>query len=646
MYRFLHITGKRKLKKSGIFDQSITSSQNGPQEAASLTDNFVLSKAFTHDHQKSSDTKEDSQFSSYDASQHFERTDYSVTNIINQLEATIDRDPVDSFSDILNSDSEGDAWNSPTRSKRTCQLTNSQKNVMDKTFDFDEVDRVNSEKKPRKKPRKHQICKDENVRSKIRSKEISPTKSSDCVNVDSNDSPSKMITFNSNYADNSDIVTDIDHGSLEPDNDQIEALERIKSPTIVGPKKLKPSNSRRSGKSTTQKCSANNVRRELNKDLDHVHSKKKPHKILTSSDKSKIDLNDVSSLSASTNYNTLDRVLSSDVVQAPEITSTSDSKPRRMSQRTRHSSYKLTDPNFVLSQSAGRQCRNKDRDSSHSVADAETVLPESDLPTDHGISGKLKKNVDDIISSSKVMSSESFTTIDGRKDIRKSNRKRRANSKYSIDASSSHRPSSCDSSLAEQPSDKENNPTADLPGNRSSVAKNVEKDISSSLQICDKKASRKSCRVRKSNPKYQSDSVDQMVSKTVLDTDLLKTDRTNFKNPLSSNNEDLSASEYSTTETPVIKKTLTKREKKPAAIVTTTDTEESASERLDVKPSSKRKKAKKCDISDGSDLVKKRRSQNNVAPAADVSKLWYIGVVKHYLIKIIVSSLVSLVSLS
>ena len=585
-----------------------------------MTDNFVLSKASTNGHQQSSDTKENSQFSSYDASQHFKRTDYSVTNIINQLEATIERDPVDSFSDILNSDSEGDAWNSPTRSKRTCQLTNSQKNVMDKTFDFDEVDRVNSEKKPRKKPRKHRVCKDENARTKMRSKEVSLTKSPDCVHVDSNDSPSKMITFNSNYTDNSDIVTDIDHGSLEPDNDQIEALELIKSPTIVGPQKSKPSNSRQSVKSTTQKCGVSKVRRELNKELDHVNSKKKPHKNLTASDKSEIELKDVSSLSTCSNNNTFDRVLSSGVVQAPEITSTSDPKPRRMSQRTRHSSYKLSDPNFVLSQSAGRQCRNKHRDSSPSVADAETVFPEPDTPTDHGISGKLKKNVDAIISSSNVMSSERFTTIDGKKDIRKSNRKRRANSKYSLDASSLHRPSSCDSSLAEQPSDKENNPTADVPGNRSSATESVEKDISSSFQTCDKKASRKSGRVRKSNPKYQSNSIDPMVSKAVLHTD--SSYQTDVRNPISSTNEDLSASEYSTTETPVIKKTLIKREKKPAAIVTTTDTEESASERLDVRPPSKRKKAKKCDSSDGGDLVKKRRSQNNVTPAADVSKLW------------------------
>ena len=90
--------------------------------------------------------------------------------------------------------------------KIRCDLTDSQKNVMDNNFYFDEID---ADEKPKQAKKK-----------------VSKKKKTN--------SPSKMLTFDSNYNENSDIVTELDADATQ--KDEITALKHIKSPTIVNTK--------------------------------------------------------------------------------------------------------------------------------------------------------------------------------------------------------------------------------------------------------------------------------------------------------------------------------------------------------------------------------------------------------------------------
>ena len=210
------------------------------------TDLFVIKKTYSS---SMASTEDDSQLSLYDASQHFERTNYSITNLINNLNTKIE-DQSESFEglDDLYSDSE-DEYNlgSPTKKRLRCNLTHSQKNVMDKTFEFDEMDKDSDLGKPKR--RKKQVNK-EKIKATIGNVDDFPL----------TNSPTKMLTFNSNFNDNSDIVTELDADDAK--KDEISALKQIKSPSVVRGR------SKRSKKPTskaTKTASCNTNKEDINK---------------------------------------------------------------------------------------------------------------------------------------------------------------------------------------------------------------------------------------------------------------------------------------------------------------------------------------------------------------------------------------------
>ena len=666
---FIIISGKRKLKKSAVFDQPVNnSSQNGVQEQGSTTGLFVLSKNSSNTKENTSDSKEDSQFSSYDASQHFERTDYSVTNMINQLDATIEKVPVDNFEAILYSDSDDDLWNSPAKSKRTCELTNSQKNVMDKTFEFDEVDRDVGTKKKRNS-RKHGGCKKHQEVKSVELDKSTSLKLQESAHVSVMNSPTKMLTFNSNYADNSDIVTDIEPGTLEPDNDEITAIKRIKSPSIVPAKKqeqrkssanatLNENNTKRRMKSAVQKTKTSLVSRVLlndNSSCDDLHneaSKEQKNVELKSTLNKTKYVTESESQPLVSNPLPKEIVTNAVVVQAPEITSTSDSRPRRISKRVKQSSCKLSNPDFILDKSPEVFSKGKEQEISPKTRDTVKLSNESEKISSPGVTS----NYDDSISNTR-RSADSISTTrrsdDSIGSTRKSGRTRKTNPKYlqadaPVSVKSSKQPTmpSVDLSLLEElePLNKKSSShltdvadssisTTRKSDTRTSTSKSSAHRISDSRKSVDSvTTARRSSRQRKANSKYLPDaaisakstkqSVDAISSFDVPLSDL-PSDKENTDKENTAQNLDQSVSEYSTTETPVVKKAVTKREKR-APVVTTTDTEDSAAERLDKRLPSKRKKTKKTNSSSQEvAAVVKRRSENSTAPTNVSEKFFY-----------------------
>ena len=627
-----------------MFDQSISNSQDGKiHNAPSSTHLFVLSKNLSK--KQESDSKEDSQFSSYDASQHFERTDYSVTNIINQIDATIEKAPVDGFADLY-SDSEDD-MNNPSR--RTCQLTNSQKNVMDMTFEFDEVDRGDVEtKKPRKRKKlqKHGGCRGG---QKLKNNELDkPDKERlhESAHVSVMNSPTKMLTFNSNYADNSDIVTDLEPGTLEPDNDEITALEQIKSPTIFRSKKQKQRKSETSTalavKNCTRKKSAVHKTKTTVNNVSLTETSLRCSKMGNvnldqhqNDDKEPIIDENVSHLPVA-NSQPKDSEASTNVVQAPEITSTSDTKARRMSKRIRHSSSRLSNPEFISYQSVQEKSR-KTCEVPSTLNETEEIR--SNVPGTSSYSTDICDDRFNRRSPERERVSTMRKLDDSVNSTRRSDRVRKSNPKYLSNASdlvksnpkSTMSMSSVDLSLLDQPSDKVSHSNlvdvsdGDILCTTRRSAKIVSTSKKSDNSVND---TRKSGRMKRTNPKYSlnaSSSKKPSKKSTVstADSSLLheQSDKEN-----AAHSPDHSVSEYSTTETPDVKKPLTRREKKAPIVPTTTDTEDSANEILNKRPQSKRKNTKKANTScHDVSIVTKRRSDSNTPPANVRQKIVLFG---------------------
>lgn len=290
--------GKRRLKKSEVFDVSVDNepdnkSKHGP------TENFILTK--TPGVPKQSKTtvsdKEDSQISSYDASQHFERTDYSVKNMITKLDTAIEQDPPQGFDDLY-SDSDSDYENkNPSKDKRKCDLSNSQKNIMDKTFEFDEIDKP----KP-SKPKKARSRQSSKSKSKPDDKKSTPSTKS---------SPDKMLMYNSNFNDSDPAET---HEDI--------VLEQIESPRIV-----------------TNKTPSSTSRRNTPQDFDNTNS---TFGLISISESDVSTLNNSSKPPAD----------QSRIVQEAQISSTSE--PRRSSKRIRQSTSRVNNPDFVYNEKSSK----------------------------------------------------------------------------------------------------------------------------------------------------------------------------------------------------------------------------------------------------------------------------------------------------